>query len=207
MSPVTRHHRGTARIPASLLNDIDGVLDMDEAAPRAVVKPLADRMRDYRRELSLDHDIEHTDGVHPYLTVSEVDAVQRLRGWHRLRHGTLTVDAGALSDVRNVLDALTLSWTGCEENADGNPYGYDDAELAYVQAQLKKGEICYRCIWCEFLILRDRIDWLLDDQGFTGRSPYIERQKENPETVWRELVHASTGKLAAITALGQPVAA
>lgn len=194
MPPVTRHHHGVARIPAQLLDDIDGTLDMDTAAPRSKVKPIADRLRDYDRDLDLDWDLDHTEGIHDYLRVREVDAVQRLRGWHRLRYGTVTVDAGALSDVRNVLDGLTLSWTGCEENADGNPYGYDDAELAYVQAQLKKGEMCYRCIWCQFLILRDRIDWLLDAEGFMDRSPWIEAQQDNPEVVWRTRV-MSRGRL------------
>lgn len=201
MSPVTRMHHGTARIPAQLLDDIDGTLDMDLAVPRAVVKALADRVREHRANWrNPDHDDDlvaavQATPVHDYLSLMEVDAAQRLRGWHRLRHGTLTVDAEALSDVRNVLDGLTLTWTGCEENAEGNPYGYDDAELAYVQAQLEKGHICYRCTWCQFLILRDRIDYLLDAQGFTDRSPYIEPGEDDPEVIWRQLVMSSTGRL------------
>ncbi|MCU1696104.1 MAG: hypothetical protein JWR34_2167 [Mycobacterium sp.] len=200
MGQIRRMHYGTAKVPAQLLVAIDGVLDMDAAAPRSVVKPLADRLRDYNRDLDIDMDIECTEGIHPYLQVSEVDAVQRLRGWHRLRYGTVTVDAEALSDVRNVLDTLTLSWSSCHENAEGNPYGYDEIELTYVQAQLKKNEICYRCQWCEFLILRERIDWLLDAQGFTDRNRWIEthqKHQEDPEVTWRTRVTAPTAELVA----------
>lgn len=196
MSPVTRYHRGTARIDAHLLTELDWLFDMDQAAPRSTVKAIADQITERLRQSGavyddvwkMDEAEDEAEGVHAYLTVQEVDAVQRLRGWHRLRHGPIDVDAGALSEVRNLLDRLTQSWAGCEENADGNPYSYDDAELAFVQAQLRKGEICYRCVWCQFLIMRDRIDYLLDQQGFTDRNAHIEFQKDDPEVIWRTRV-------------------
>lgn len=194
MSPIARHHHGTATVDAHLLTELDWLLDMDQAAPRGTVKPIADEIRERLGRPGAVYDdvwnLDEAEGIHDWLTVQEVDAVQRLRGWHRLRHGPVQVDAGALSEVRNLLDRLTMSWTSCEENADGNPYDYDDAELAFVRAQLAKQppEICYRCNWCQFLIMRDRIDYLLDQQCFTGRSPYIEVQKEDPTAVWRTLV-------------------
>lgn len=192
MSPVTRHHHGTARVGAGFLDEIDLVLDMDHAANRTAVEALAEQIKEtLQRPGAVYADVCHLDeaeGIHDYLTVQEVDAVQRLRGEHRAGSGLVDVDAGALSEVRNLLDRLTMSWQGCEENADGNPYDYPPAELAYVQAQLAKGEICYRCTWCRFLIMRDRIDYLLDQQGFTDRNAYIEFQTEDPEVIWRERV-------------------
>ncbi len=192
MSPVTRYHHGTVRINAHLLTELDQLLDMDQAAPRGKVLPVAAQITERLRQPGAVYDdvwrLDEAEGVHDYLTVQEVDAVQRLRGWHRLRHGPIDVDAGALSEVRNLLDRLTQSWTGCEDNADGNPYDYGSAELAFVKAQLAKGEVCYRCTWCQFLIMRDRIDYLLDRQGFTDRSPWIDYQTEDPEAIWKTRV-------------------
>jgi hypothetical protein len=194
MSPVTRYHRGTARIDAHMLTELDWLLDMDQAADRATAEPIAAQIAALLRQPGAVYaDVCHLDeaeGIHDYLTVQEVDAVQRLRGDHRAGSGPVDVDAGALSEVRNLLDRLTMSWQGCEENADGNPYDYPPAELAYVRAQLAKSppEICYRCTWCQFLIMRDRIDYLLDQQGFTDRNAYIAVQTEDPEVVWRERV-------------------
>lgn len=192
MSPVTRHHQGTARIDAYMLTELDWLLDMDQAAPRNTVAGIAHDIAALLRKPGAVYadvwKLDEADGIHDYLTVQEVDAVQRLRGWSRLRHGPVDVDAGALSEVRNLIDRLTMSWQGCEENADGNAYDYPPAELPFVKAQLAKGEICYRCTWCQFLVMRDRIDYVLDRQGFTNRSPYIEFQTEDPDVIWRERV-------------------
>jgi hypothetical protein len=188
----SRIHHGTAKLSAALLRDIYWVLDMDTAEPRGVVKPMADEIhaewaagRDPDRDPELIVRLGDVS-VHDWLRLMEVDAVQRLRGWHRLRYGTVTVDARDLCEVRNIINALTLSWSTCEAFIDD----LDGDERESAEAALARGECCYRCRWCEFLVLRDRIDVMLDDQGFVG-GPYYTPPDDNPETVWRERVMAA----------------
>lgn len=159
MSPVTRHHRGVARIDPTLLDDIDWVLDMDTAEAPEVVGPLGDQLRDYNRDLSLDDERDHAEGIHDWLHVREVDSVQRLRA--SLNDDGL-VDAAFLSEVRNVLDGLTLSF---ESECNGDP-------------------CCNECQWCRFLLLRDRCDAAFNRGGF-GRPAYLDALDYDPDEVWR----------------------
>src|SRR3954453_6827058 len=62
MGQITRHDQGTATIPVALLHDLEWVFDMDLAAPRGVVKPLADKLREYHRDVRRDPDVDNTDG-------------------------------------------------------------------------------------------------------------------------------------------------
>ena len=158
MSPVTRMHHGTVQVDPALLDDIDWVLDMDTAEPPEVVRPLGDQLRDYHRDLSLDDDRNFADGIHDWLHVREVDSVQRLRA--SLAAGA--VAAKFLSEVRNVLDGLTLSF---ESECNGDP-------------------CCNRCQWCRFLILRDRCDATLDRAGFE-RPVYSTPLDYDPDEAWR----------------------
>lgn len=200
MGMILRHHSGAARASACMLDELDWLLDMDTAGPRSVVKPLADQIRsDPTRE-----ELYHRDGVHDYLDAQEVDAVQSLRGWHRLRHGTVAVDARWLAEVRNVLDALIMAWTGCEEYAaDLSPEAEAD-ELALVQTAVDEGRWCDRCQRCQFGIMRDRIDAALDAQGFEG-SPYYKAyvaatRDYDPEAVWRQRTMPAADALVAAVA-------
>lgn len=158
MSPITRMHRGRVAIIPSLLDDIDGVLAMDTAEPAEVVRPLGDLLRDYHRDLSLDRERNEVDGIHDWLHVREVDSVQRLRA---SLDGD-TVDAHYFSEVRNVLDGLTLSF---ESECGGD-------------------QCCNECDWCRFLILRDRCDVTLNRQGFE-RPAYLDEPDYDPDEMWR----------------------
>ncbi len=166
MPPVLRAWPGgTARIPATLLDDIHWTLDMDTAAPRAEVLArvaATDRRYDWSEPY-----------VHDWLDPYEVNAVQRLRGWHRLRHGTLTVSADHLAAVRNVLDQILLATEAeCEE------YGAEGLEC------------CNQCRWCRILLLRDRIDVAMDAQGLYGGGSYEAYASRDlsydPDRVWAD---------------------
>lgn len=193
MGQILRHHKGPVSIPVSLLIELEWLLDMDTAAPRSVVMPLADQLRDYDRDMVHDDDLNHTV-VHDYLTVLEVDAMQRLRGWHRLRYGTITADAQWLSVVRNTLDGLLIDGYGedCEEYV--SQLDYDPAELALVAAAIGRGESCYRCERCQYSVMEDRLDALLDAQGYVGLSYYLAyvaaTRDQDPEATWRDRVCA-----------------
>ncbi|MGI5247588.1 hypothetical protein [Dactylosporangium sp. CA-139066] len=166
MSPVTRHHRGAVQIDPTLLDDIDWVLDMDTAAAPEVVRPLGDELRDYHRDLSLDYDRDHVEGIHDWLYVREVDSVQRLRA--SLTPGG-AVDAQFLSEVRNILDGLTLSF---ESECGADP-------------------CCNDCKWCWFLLLRDRCDAAFNRAGFS-RPAYLDALDYDPDEVWRTRGAAAT---------------
>jgi hypothetical protein len=194
MGQVTRMHRGPAKISAFMLTELDWLLDMDTAAPRGVVKPLADRLRDYHRDPDLDMNIQCSEEIHDYLRVLEVDAVQRLRSWHRLRHGTITVEARWLCEVRNLLDSLLYSWgIECEDYATG----LDSAEAAIVDPAIEQDRRCNRCPWCQFLVMRDRIDVLLDAQGFDDVTPHYQAPSYDPDAFWRDYVMADAEQLLA----------
>ena len=216
MGQILRHHNGVARIDAHLLTDIEWVLDADQAAPRSFIAPLAAAVRDQvanGADPETDPDLVaavRSRDIHPLLRLLEVDALQRLRGWHRLRHGSIRVDAGALSDIRNTLATLTLAVAGesCEDLADEleRELGYDDThagdlahELAYVRARLAAGQRCLRCLNCQYLILRDRIDAALDAQGFYGGAYYeayiAGDRASDPERTWADIVVAPSRTL------------
>lgn len=195
MCQIRRYATGPVRISAHLLTELDWLLDMDTAAPRATITPLADRLRDYNRDLDYDTDIDCTEGVHGYLRVLDVDAVQRLRGWHRLQYGTVTVDARWVCEVRNLLDGLLYSWgVECEDYLE--TLNYDPAERAIVGDAVKDGRCCNRCVWCQFLVMRDRLDVLLDAQGIRAPS-YYDPPPYDPEAVWRDQVMADVPTSAA----------
>lgn len=193
MPPILRYHEGPVKVDAHLLTELDWLLDMDTAAPREVVAPLAAQLRDHKRDTDLDYE-HRTEGVHDYLTVLEVDAMQRLRGWHRLRHGTLTVEARWLAEIRNALDLLVLGGYGVECEDYLSELDYDPAERAIVKAAVDADKPCYRCEHCQYCVMTDRLDVLLDAQGFVGSPNYQAYAKPardyDPEALWRDRVIA-----------------
>ncbi len=104
------------------------------------------------------------------LTVDEIYAIQRLRGWHRQRYGNIAVDAYWLTKVRNVLDTLALGLgSECDtelENATGEPWHLE------MKSRMERGQGCGDCLWCQALELRDRCDAILDAAGYNGGSRY-----------------------------------
>jgi hypothetical protein len=199
MPPILRYHEGPVKVDAHLLTELDWLLDMDTAAPRDVVAPLAAHLRDYHRDTDLDYEHNHVEGVHDYLTVLEVDAMQRLRGWHRLRYGTLTVEARWLAEVRNALDLLVLGGYGEECEDYLSQLDYDPAEHAIVKAAVDAGERCYRCEHCQYVVMTSRLDVILDAQGFVGSPNYQAYAKPardyDPEAIWRERVIADAASI------------
>jgi hypothetical protein len=186
MSPVHRYHTGTATIPSTLLNDIDWTLDMDTAEPPDVVKAVAARIQ-AGEDVDEDNGV---DGGHSWLQAVEVDTVQPLRADATAAGDRTTVDASYLSQVQNLFDTLTLTFNpACDEEAA------DPDDPAPVRALIAADGMCYRCQWCRFLVMRDRIDAQLDAQGFEGPAyyePYVPGgDVEDPEVVWRTKVMAS----------------
>lgn len=167
MSPITRMHHGTVRIDPTLLDDIDWVLSMDSALPAENIGAVTDRVRAhwaaYRNpanddELSEAMTALNDEGPHDYLTVMEVDSVQRLRA-SLTTDGT--VDAELLSEVWNLLVVLTLSFSS-ECGAD---------------------PCCNECDWCRFLLLQDRVSAVFDRAGFE-RPAYVDPLDYDPDEVW-----------------------
>ena len=181
MPPIPRWSAcGPVTIDARLLAEIEAVLMMDVAEPPGVVAPRAARRWEIRqrptvweggRPVALDFGPEPE--VHDYLDVDDVHAVQRLRGWHRVRHGRITVSAHWLCETRNVMDGLTLA--GMAECSDLlADLERDDADYAAVFAAVDEDRWnCGLCETCRLLRLRDEADAALDAAGYGG-GPYYE---------------------------------
>lgn len=178
MSQVHRpRHSGKVAIDVRLLQEIEGAAMIDCEPPPGVIAPLAARFqaeRDAYRSPYLDDDLtaEVEKALHPYgafLDLEEIHAVQQLRGWHRARYGRITVDAGHLSAVRNLLDDLTLSLgDSCEdEQRDCDPEWEPEIAAQIAESMARTGR-CGECAWCTALWLRDECDAVLDAAGHEG---------------------------------------
>lgn len=188
MSLVTRHGTGTVPIPAALLWELWYALDMDydATAERDVVVALMAQHRDRVDNGGVEIDVE---SVHEWLTVGEVDALYRLRGWHRQRHGTIVVDTAALCDVRNVLELLLVNGDGmgCADLAAELAQAPSCAdEHAIVAAAVAVDVLCHRCQSCGWRLLADRIDVHLDAAG-VSQPAYYTPPDCDPEAIWREI--------------------
>jgi hypothetical protein len=181
MGQIRRHDEGPVVIDVRLLDDLEWALGVHDAPSRSRVKPLADEVR---ARYAAGED-PHQDGAlvsalltvrdefHVYLELLQLDALQRLRGWHRLRYGTITVEAAYLCEVRNLLDSLTMSiGSSCEDELEAlKSEGLDD-RAARASGAIAAGRCCDECEWCQFLALRDRCDDALDASGHYGSSYY-----------------------------------
>lgn len=174
MGQITRHHHGPVKIDMALIREIEWVLDMEPGHRPSRADVVAAREELHREAAEHGYwpwTYDSTGIVHDMWEVLEVDAVQRLRGWHRARYGTVTTDAAALSQVRNFLDGLLLSGYGqdCEQLLSEIE---DDEccaeEAAIVKAAIDGGKDCLRCEDCRILTLRDRCDETLDANGYDG---------------------------------------
>lgn len=208
MGQILRYHRGTLTVPARVLDDIDWVLDMDTAAARRDVLAAVATLGDDGRDVTYCG-----PDVHDYLRPREVDAVQRLRGWNRLRHGSITVDAGLLCDVRNLLDTETFQRDSCDaflSELDDEIGMLDESTQGAYAASLRAERdalavflaeptgICGRCPWCQALALRDVLDELLNAAGFAP-PPYCNpADLPMPASVfWRTRVACRSSELPA----------
>lgn len=194
MSQIRRRDTGPVAVDAGLLLDMWWTLGMDEAPPRARIKTLADKVRagpeagqDPEDDGNLTEEaLALREELPVYVPLLEADALQRLRGWHRLRHGTVTVEAAYLCEVRNLLDSLTISLgSSCEEELEAlKDEGLTDL-AAEAEAAIAASGFCGYCEWCRFLELRDRCDDALDASGHYGSSyyqAYKNADLKNPET-------------------------
>lgn len=200
MPQIQRWSSGTLPIPVWLLEEIEHTLNMDAAASRAEVIAA----------VAANKDTE----VHDLLHVDEVDAVQKLRGWHRARRGTIVVDAHDLSRVRNLLDTLTYDTAECEDHLeelqhelegvpanDRHSAHADDLEtlIRFVEPAIKAREACGQCEKCRVLALRDLVDELMDAAGLPGGIYYetYGRNDGGPTAMefWRTRVSVSLDEM------------
>lgn len=160
-------------IDICLIQEIEEALAMDCAPPPDVIAPLAERAGlrlppwrsvPYDDELEQDS-LKARQESGTWLELEEIDAVQRLRGWHRARYGNVTVDVGRLDDVAHVLGNLRLSLDN-ECDATWDEYGISSVGLdstedsagrewrefrdirSQVLAHASADETCGECLWC-----------------------------------------------------------
>jgi hypothetical protein len=167
---------GSVVIDVGLLQHIESAFWLDCAPPASKIARLIEIVervgrREAERYPALVHAWEAASDC-MLLTVDEIYAIQRLRGWHRQQYGNITVDAYWLAEVRNVLDTLTLA-LGNECDEELAQAKQDGAEwYAEMQARMDRDQGCGDCQWCQALDLRDRCDAILDAAGFHGGSRY-----------------------------------
>lgn len=186
-SPV----RGPVTVTVRLLEEIEAVTAADCELPPSVIAPLAARAEAARSsppaaDPALEEDIETALGRYGgVLHLDEIHAIQRLRGWHRTRHGNITVDAYWLAETRNVLDTLTFDGEECDQVL--GEYGLDRVtagpgvtpaydgfarERARILQALAETGSCGVCAFCRELRLRDECDTILDNAGYDGGHCY-----------------------------------
>ena len=188
MSQIRRARiHGPIAVDVRLIQEIEGAVMLDCEPPPSVIAPLWARAEalewnaptDSACADDVDSALDPWGGI---LTLDEIHAVQRLWGWHRARHGRVTVDAYWLAETRNVLDNLTLSYGeecdqaiedfGLDGVTTGEPAEVDREIRAEVLAYLREYGTCGECNWCHVLRLRDQCDAILDAAGYYGGSYY-----------------------------------
>jgi hypothetical protein len=200
MSRILRASRkGPVSMNISLIEEIEAAVMIDCEPGPSVIAPLfarAEALLEWNApsDPTLDDDVRAAlDEWGGVLMLEEVHAVQRLRGWHRTRSGSVTVDACWLAEVRNLLDSLTFSYEEeCDQTlkdygldrvrpVDTLPDGPDGPEVrAEVLVYFRKYDSCGECNWCHVLRLRDQCDAILDAAGYYGGSRYEAYCKPRP---------------------------
>jgi hypothetical protein len=160
-------------IDIRFIQEIEEALSMDCAPPPSVIAPLAVRAglrlppwRPVPFDEHLEEDsLKARQESGTWLELEEIDAVQRLRGWHRNRYGNVTVDAGRLEDVRYALGGLRealndecdqtaeeygISRVGLESSDDSARREWRDFRWirSQVIASMSADETCGECHWC-----------------------------------------------------------
>jgi hypothetical protein len=181
-------------VDIGLIAEIEEALCMGDAPPPDVVAPLAARIEAHRAAFGnpyldeeLQEDIRRV--LQPqfgcFLELWEIHAMQRLRGWHRARFGTVEADARWLAEVRDVLYRLWHELSDeCEQEVEH--YGLDrvspaatrklaDREypsfrearssvLASMTAGWRRWQ-CGECKSCWVISLHERCATILDHSG------------------------------------------
>jgi len=142
-------------IDVRMLEEIESALAID-IYDRDVVVTLAARVEEHEQahtDPECDAELQaairaELDGG--WLHLDEVYAIIRLRGWHRTSAGRITVDAGALFDVRRVLGNLTLSLgSECEETIQELDYPGNEDLLGAALKSMRDTGYCGECLWCQ----------------------------------------------------------
>jgi|SRR6185312_14277047 len=165
-------------VDVRLIQHIESTLAVDACESPSVIARLAELDRNRWRlnalqERALDEKIRYAmDG--DWLELWEVHAIQRLRGWHRIRYGSVTINRDVLADVCRVLDVLTCALdnecdeTLCEVGVDRVRTGPgDDPDFwpanwrGQVLAAMKATGYCGDCLWCQVCRLYDQCSEIL----------------------------------------------
>lgn len=160
----------TVRIDVSLLNELEDYLAIDMMPPPNVLIPLMRRQEaQYGYRVSHDPDLEAEitkalDGEWLYL--EDIVPIQRLRGWNRLRYGTITVRVSDLRDVARSLGNLRSALDSeCEDQeAELSCPGAEDI-LTAVKTQMAEDGTCGECLWCNLGRLWAAVDKAMWDGG------------------------------------------
>lgn len=173
------------QIDVSIVQWIEGALCVDCCPSRDEVEALHARVQacyDGHRDPELEGDlVEDTlkalEGG--WLQLYELRAIQQLRGWHRLRYGSITVPRDRLEAVSDVLGYLLVNAldSECDDTLKdldlyriGPPprhsvpdryWAAHVRERASVLKLMTEREMCGECTWCQVTRLRDQCDDIL----------------------------------------------
>lgn len=172
----------TVVVDVGFIQHIECALAVDCADSPSIVAPLIERDRSRRsltdaEQRALDAEIDRArDGS--WLELWELHAIQRLRGWHRVRYGSVTVDRDTLADVCRVLDVLTCALGNeCDETLC--EVGVDQVRVApvadtefwpanwrgLVLASMRETGYCGDCLWCQVCRLYDQCREILSGKA------------------------------------------
>lgn len=122
---------------------------------------------------------DEVEALGGWLQLYELRAIQQLRGWHRLRYGSITVPRDRLEAVSDVLGYLLVNAldSECDDTLKdldlyriGPPprhsvpdryWAAHVRERASVLKLMTEREMCGECTWCQVTRLRDQCDDIL----------------------------------------------
>jgi len=154
---------GHAGIDIRLIEEIEEATWIDQMPPASLVAPLAARTEaaqsyPYPHDATLDDEIEaafqKANSPGGWLEIREIHAVQQLRGWHRIRFGTVTVTRERLNGAGRVLADLSAA-LDCQGDTELASLTHDPALYRQVKTRVEETRYCGECHWCWITRLRD----------------------------------------------------
>ena len=170
----------TVTIDIGIIDWIDSVLCMDLAPPRGVIEALHDREQaHYDAWTNPDADDQLVEDIRKaldggWLQLDEVRAFQRLRGWHRVRYGNVTVPREHLADAAYMLGCISSDYADeCDQTLEDyglsrvgppeDPYWVTGPhwpsrirERAGVLKSMAERGTCGECTYCQIVSLREQ---------------------------------------------------
>jgi hypothetical protein len=157
----------TIEIDIRLIAEVEELACIDCEPGPEVVAPLmarADALRAEWRDPELDDDLcadvhKALDPYGSYLNIAEIHSVQRLRGWHRVKYGTVAVDLRWFTEVRHLLSNLAMGTdSDCENELRSMCHpGEWDLHAASIKRMITDGT-CGECKWCWTIRLLNEFD-------------------------------------------------